>query len=142
VGVAVGASVSMTSKLTNSSLSATAARRWSDPRSSLLSSANAQLLAVAAYALSDTVRLDAAKNTTRGKLIPYSEVQKHSSPDDCWVVLNDKVYDLTNVRYRPICVTNSTSVCRDPPRRHGAHLPRRRPRRDGNLYPPALGGHH
>lgn len=30
-------------------------------------------------------------------LIPYSEVQKHDSPDDCWVVIEGKVYDLTEV---------------------------------------------
>jgi cytochrome b involved in lipid metabolism len=31
-------------------------------------------------------------------MIPYSEVQKHDSKDDCWVVLNGKIYDLTEVR--------------------------------------------
>ncbi|OXC64351.1 hypothetical protein AYX13_06242 [Cryptococcus neoformans] len=28
-------------------------------------------------------------------LIPYSEVNKHNKPDDCWVVIDGKVYDLT-----------------------------------------------
>lgn len=30
-------------------------------------------------------------------LIPFSEVQKHNSPEDCWVVIEGKVYDLTEV---------------------------------------------
>ncbi|KAK3707224.1 hypothetical protein LTR37_012224 [Vermiconidia calcicola] len=28
--------------------------------------------------------------------IPVSEVAKHASPDDCWIVVNGKVYDLTS----------------------------------------------
>jgi hypothetical protein len=31
-------------------------------------------------------------------LIPYSEVNKHDNEGDCWVVINGKVYDLTEVR--------------------------------------------
>ncbi len=27
--------------------------------------------------------------------ISVSEVAKHASPDDCWIVVNGKVYDLT-----------------------------------------------
>ena len=32
-------------------------------------------------------------------LIPYSEVIKHDHEGDCWVVINGKVYDLTEVRF-------------------------------------------
>jgi len=32
-------------------------------------------------------------------LIPYSEVNKHDNEGDCWVVINGKVYDLTEVRH-------------------------------------------
>ena len=28
--------------------------------------------------------------------ISTSEISKHAKPDDCWVVVNGKVYDLTN----------------------------------------------
>lgn len=29
------------------------------------------------------------------KIIPYSEVAKHNKDTDCWVILGDGVYDLT-----------------------------------------------
>lgn len=28
--------------------------------------------------------------------IAVAEIAKHATPDDCWVVVNGKVYDLTN----------------------------------------------
>lgn len=28
-------------------------------------------------------------------MIPYSEVQKHNTRDDCWVVINGQVFDVT-----------------------------------------------
>merc|ERR1712086_315264 len=33
---------------------------------------------------------------TMAQSIPMSEVRKHSTPDDCWVVIHEKVYDLTD----------------------------------------------
>merc|ERR1712086_892080 len=33
---------------------------------------------------------------TMAQSIPMSEVRKHSAPDDCWVVIHEKVYDLTD----------------------------------------------
>lgn len=32
----------------------------------------------------------------RGRLIPYSEVQKHNSVESCWVILSGNVYDVTS----------------------------------------------
>lgn len=32
-------------------------------------------------------------------LIPFSEVQKHNTKDDCWVVIEGRVYDLTEVSH-------------------------------------------
>jgi L-lactate dehydrogenase (cytochrome) len=57
------------------------------------------------YYFSPKIRLDervddpsppAVQRVAEG-LIPYGEVQKHNTPEDCWVVLNGKVYDLTEV---------------------------------------------
>ncbi|KAF7519219.1 hypothetical protein G7054_g13168 [Neopestalotiopsis clavispora] len=31
----------------------------------------------------------------RPKMISYSEVQRHTSPDDCWTIIKGQVYDLT-----------------------------------------------
>ncbi|WRT65320.1 uncharacterized protein IL334_002263 [Kwoniella shivajii] len=55
------------------------------------------------YAISSPVRLEEAgddpapsADVAVGRaLIPYSEVTKHNRPEDCWVVINGKVYDLT-----------------------------------------------
>ncbi|BEJ12905.1 hypothetical protein CspHIS471_0300790 [Cutaneotrichosporon sp. HIS471] len=41
--------------------------------------------------LTQETQLDAPKE----RPITYAEVQKHNSQDDCWVVIGDKVYDLT-----------------------------------------------
>jgi L-lactate dehydrogenase (cytochrome) len=40
-------------------------------------------------------------------LIPYSEVNKHDNEGDCWVVINGKVYDLTEVRFFFILIIGS-----------------------------------
>ncbi|KAK4688773.1 L-lactate dehydrogenase (cytochrome), partial [Tremellales sp. Uapishka_1] len=37
---------------------------------------------------------EAQQATGRG-LIPFSEVQKHASADDCWVIIDGRIYDLT-----------------------------------------------
>ena len=36
-----------------------------------------------------------SKNNT---FYSWSEVKKHNKKDDCWIVVNDKVYDLTNFK--------------------------------------------
>ncbi len=30
------------------------------------------------------------------KKITYAEVAKHNKPDDCWLIIGDHVYDVTN----------------------------------------------
>jgi hypothetical protein len=40
--------------------------------------------------------LEIAKTANRGRLIPYSEVQKHNSVDSCWVILSGNIYDVTS----------------------------------------------
>ncbi|KAJ4250907.1 hypothetical protein NW762_011557 [Fusarium torreyae] len=37
-----------------------------------------------------------AEDTTENNAIPFCEVQKHTSADDCWVVINGLVYDMTD----------------------------------------------
>lgn len=50
---------------------------------------------------SNTTRLDVQVGR-QGGLISYTEVQKHNTPGDCWVVIGDDVYDLTKVGSCPI----------------------------------------
>jgi hypothetical protein len=53
-------------------------------------------------------------------LIPYSEVNKHDNEGDCWVVINGKVYDLTEVRLFFISSVSSGGKDARPDRnRHG-----------------------
>ncbi|KAL2808879.1 FMN-dependent dehydrogenase-domain-containing protein [Aspergillus granulosus] len=35
------------------------------------------------------------EGSTGGPLIPYSELQKHATPEDCWIVVHSKIYDVT-----------------------------------------------
>lgn len=37
-----------------------------------------------------------AKPVSQGRLIPYSEVQKHNSVESCWVIISGTVYDVTS----------------------------------------------
>jgi L-lactate dehydrogenase (cytochrome) len=51
-----------------------------------------------------TTHLDSEKGSTARaapssdafKQIPYSEVQKHTSKDSCWVIIEGQVYDVTS----------------------------------------------
>ncbi|OUM55111.1 hypothetical protein BVG19_g4593 [[Candida] boidinii] len=46
---------------------------------------------------SSTISNDSVqKNKTNGKLISVEEFVKHNKPDDCWVVIHGKVYDMTD----------------------------------------------
>jgi hypothetical protein len=47
------------------------------------------------------LHLDAESAFTSPKLIPMSEVEKHNTRDSLWVVINGKVYDLTEVNLPP-----------------------------------------
>ncbi len=38
-----------------------------------------------------------ADQATGHGLISYSEVQKHNKKEDCWVVIDGRIYDLTEV---------------------------------------------
>ncbi|KAL3440671.1 FMN-dependent dehydrogenase-domain-containing protein [Aspergillus insuetus] len=35
------------------------------------------------------------EGSTSGPLISYSELQKHATPEDCWIVVHAKIYDVT-----------------------------------------------
>ena len=35
-------------------------------------------------------------NQEQANKISLSEVKKHNSPNDCWIIVNDKVYNVTN----------------------------------------------
>jgi hypothetical protein len=43
------------------------------------------------------------ERTLQGEgLIPMSEVEKHATKEDCWVVIGGQVWDMTNVRTSPL----------------------------------------
>lgn len=35
-------------------------------------------------------------NNSKNKFVPAAEVSKHFQDNDCWVIINDKVYDVTD----------------------------------------------
>ncbi|KAL2831424.1 FMN-dependent dehydrogenase-domain-containing protein [Aspergillus cavernicola] len=35
------------------------------------------------------------EDTTNGPLIPFSELQRHATPEDCWIVVHSRIYDVT-----------------------------------------------
>ncbi|WVR07303.1 hypothetical protein IAU60_004344 [Kwoniella sp. DSM 27419] len=39
--------------------------------------------------------LEGTKQPSGQKLVSYNEVQKHTSRDDCWVIIDGKIYDVT-----------------------------------------------
>ncbi|KAL4509250.1 hypothetical protein ABPG72_018181 [Tetrahymena utriculariae] len=40
---------------------------------------------------------------SNSRKIEYSEVQKHNKKNDCWVIINDQIYDLTNQKkFHPV----------------------------------------
>ena len=61
------------------------------------------------YAYTNPISLDnkAAKTIQKAskdapKYIPYSEVQKHTTRESCWVIIDGQVYDATSVlRWHP-----------------------------------------
>lgn len=85
-----------------SSSSSSNSSSWHSAFSSRLAAALGGALALSAtlYLTTDEVQLDAQRTKSKD-LIPYAEVQKHNTPDDCWVVIGDKVYDLTKVSPLP-----------------------------------------
>ncbi|WVQ99149.1 hypothetical protein IAU59_006281 [Kwoniella sp. CBS 9459] len=40
--------------------------------------------------------LEGTKQASGQKLVSYDEVQKHASKDDCWVIIDGKIYDVTD----------------------------------------------
>jgi cytochrome b involved in lipid metabolism len=35
------------------------------------------------------------QSTAANRLYKWHEIEKHNKPDDCWIVVNDAVYDMT-----------------------------------------------
>lgn len=75
------------------------------PRSNLLGISLTTLTAVAlvSYLILEPVNAEspsfpssvARKQPSGQSLIPYDEVQRHNTPDDCWVIISGNVYDVT-----------------------------------------------
>ena len=42
--------------------------------------------------------IESGANERKGDILTLEEVAKHNKPDDCWVILNGRAYDVTEVR--------------------------------------------
>ena len=51
-------------------------------------------------ATSSASYLDVTNNDVNKTIYTWEEVRKHNKRDDCWIVVNDNVYNMTNFKYK------------------------------------------